>query len=227
MRQRLIAGLGNPGQEYEQTRHNAGFLLLDRLIERYDARLSREGSNYVLWTVERDDLTLFLLKPLTYMNLSGHALAAFFERHTLAAQDVLVAYDDIALPLGQLRARAAGSAGGQKGMRHIIEVLNTREVPRLRIGIDGPSRGGLPLPDYVLAPFSEDEASLLNLMLDDACDAVRIWIEEGMAAAMAAYNGKARIQDTNRDMDSDRGEEVAELESQTKGIPVESNGGVS
>ena len=190
MQQRLIVGLGNPGQKYLETRHNAGFLLLDRLVTRYRATLSSERGPYVLWTAETDEQAMFLMEPLTYMNRSGHALASFLEHHPIPLEYVLVVYDDIALPLGVLRARAGGSAGGQKGMGHIIECLGTRDIPRLRIGIDSPLRGNMPLPEFVLADFSDEELPQIRKALDSAEEAVALWLEAGIARVMASINSR-------------------------------------
>ena len=211
MNTRLIVGLGNPGQRYMATRHNAGFLLLDRLIERFQAERSTEGSNYVLWSAQTDQGPLFLMKPLTYMNLSGEALIAFLNKHPLEPPHILVTYDDIALPLGVIRARGAGSAGGQKGMRNIIDLMGTREIPRLRLGIDSPERGGRPLPDFVLEDFAEDEVPALKTALAEAEDAVVMWLETDLAKVMATFNSRAATS-----------EQTAEPHA-----PVTGNGGVT
>jgi len=190
MKQRLIVGLGNPGQAYAGTRHNAGFLLLDRLVDRLGATLVPATGPSVLWRGEHAGSEVLLMKPLTYMNLSGEALAKHLAAHPLPVEHTLIVYDDVALPLGVLRARPSGSAGGQKGMRHIIDCLGTREIPRLRIGIDSEHRGGMPLPDFVLADFEEDELPLIRSALDAAEDAAVLWLESDMTRVMAAFNAR-------------------------------------
>lgn len=190
MTERLIVGLGNPGLQYARTRHNAGFLLLDDLIDRYNARAMPDGPNYLLWTGKHDNKDIHLMKPLTYMNLSGEAVSAFMARNSLEPDHILIAYDDVALPLGKLRLRATGSAGGQKGMRHIIDVLGSMQISRLRVGISSSLRGGRPLPDFVLEPFAEEEWPLLDEALTFGADAVSAWIEKGIETAMGEFNGK-------------------------------------
>lgn len=185
---RLIIGLGNPGQQYADTRHNAGFLLVDRLIERFNAQEVAATRAYILWKAERGQHTLYLMKPLTYMNLSGMALADFFSQQPLALSQIMVAYDDVALDLGQLRIRPSGSAGGQKGMKHIIEVLNTNVFPRLRIGINSPLRGDLSLPDFVLGTFTDEEVPPLRQALHNAAEAVEMWLVEDFSVVMGCFN---------------------------------------
>ncbi|MDJ0841403.1 MAG: aminoacyl-tRNA hydrolase [Acidobacteriota bacterium] len=206
----LVVGLGNPGRQYLHTRHNAGFLLIDRLIDRYGASLSPDSGRFVLWTAETERSRLFLMKPLTYMNLSGDAVKPLLAKLSIPLERVLIAYDDISLALGAIRVRASGSDGGQKGIRHIIQCLDTRDVPRIRIGIDSDLRGGLPLPDFVLTDFTDDEVPLIRKALDDAVDACRLWMEEGLTSVMAAYNGRARKHATGREVSTASGPAMEE-----------------
>lgn len=186
---RLIVGLGNPGTKYAGTRHNAGFFLLDRLIDTFAAEPIKGPGNSLLWSgTGPSQQTVYLMKPLTYMNLSGEAVLAFLGQHKMEIGDILVTYDDISLPLGRLRIRPRGSAGGQKGIKHIIETLGTSEIPRLRIGIDSDARMGRPLPDFVLEDFAEGEVSVLRDALDRAEKAALCWLREGMGPAMAQFN---------------------------------------
>ncbi len=197
---RLIVGLGNPGAKFAGTRHNAGFLLLDRLIDRWLATPREGGGNFLLWSAPGPSCeTVFLMKPTTYMNLSGDAVSAFMARHDLAPEHLLVAYDDVALPVGRIRLRANGSAGGQKGIAHIMAMLGHEEVPRLRLGIDSVLRQGRPLPDFVLETFADEEAQLVSAALDRAEEAVNCWLAEGMAPAMARFNAAvpAGVSDSN------------------------------
>lgn len=188
---RLVVGLGNPGADYESTRHNAGFLLIDRLIGRFEAQVHKLSDIYDVWSCERDGQRLFFMKPLTYMNLSGDALVAFFERCSVPHEAILVAYDDIALPLGRLRIRLSGSAGGQKGMRHIIDTLQTSALPRLRIGIKTEALAHTAVVDFVLGTFSSDENPIMSQVLDIAADAVEAWFDSELAEVMNRYNKKA------------------------------------
>jgi peptidyl-tRNA hydrolase, PTH1 family len=188
----LIVGLGNPGSKFAGTRHNAGFLLLDRLVDRWHATPLEGGGNFLLWSASGPSAeTVFLMKPLTYMNLSGEAVSVFLERHPLDLEHILVAYDDIALPVGRIRLRANGSAGGQKGIAHIMAVLGHDEVPRLRLGIDSAFRQGRPLPDFVLETFADEEAQLVSTALERGLEAVEFWLAQGMALAMARFNAAA------------------------------------
>ena len=199
MRQRLITGLGNPGRDYAGTRHNAGFLLVDRLIESLGAKEVRSPGHSVLWAAHVGDVQVFLMKPLTYMNLSGHAVISFLQEYPIPVSDILIAYDDVAIPVGALRLRPSGSAGGQKGIRHIMECLETDQVPRLRIGIDGPARQGRPLPDFVLEEFGSEEAPLIEDALTRAAEAATLWLREEITAVMAMFNAKAPVALSEKD----------------------------
>ena len=182
---RLVAGLGNPGREYERTRHNAGFLVLDRLASRQRLDWSYSTSWQALWTRGGDGS--FFLKPQTYMNLSGRSVRAFSQFYKLAIEQTLIVYDDLALPLGQLRLRREGSSGGQNGMQSIIEHLGTSAVPRLRVGI-GAAKGGHSMVDHVLSAFTRAESETLEEALDRAGDAVEHACRHGMEPAMNIFN---------------------------------------
>ncbi len=188
---RLIIGLGNPGRNYTETRHNAGFLLVDNLIERFGAQEERGESTYLLWSARQSGRRVFLMKPVTFMNRSGMAVASFLQRFHLEAPAILVIFDDIALPLGLIRIKPSGSAGGQKGMAHIIQTMETSDIPRLRIGIDSEFRNGLPLPDFVLSPFHPEEEPLAREALALAADAAKLWLHSEMTTLMARFNTKA------------------------------------
>ncbi len=188
---RLIVGLGNPGRDYAETRHNAGFLLVDHLIERFGAQEERGESTYLLWSARRAGRRVFLMKPVTYMNRSGLALVSFLQRFPLRPLSILVIFDDVALPLGLIRIKPSGSAGGQKGMGHIIRTLETSDIPRLRIGIDSQFRNGLPLPDFVLSPFHPEEEPLAREALARAAAAAELWLCSEMTTLMARFNTKA------------------------------------
>jgi PTH1 family peptidyl-tRNA hydrolase len=179
---RLVAGLGNPGREYQQTRHNVGFMVLDRLA--VDARIAWEYSEK--WKAGWAKSDAILMKPATYMNRSGEAVAAIANFYKIAAEDVLIVLDDFALPLGRLRLREQGSSGGHNGLESVFEHFGTEAVPRLRIGIGAaPSQGAT---DYVLGRFFEEEQALLDMTIRRAAEAVKCAIDKGVIAAMNQFN---------------------------------------
>ncbi len=179
---RLIVGLGNPGVEYERTRHNVGFMLLDRLAQgRGDWRRERAWNALVL---KLDGV--LLCKPQTYMNLSGASVAAVAGFFQIPTSEILVVLDDMALPLGRLRLRPGGSSGGQKGLKSIVEQLGTQEVARLRLGIGGAGPNGA--VGHVLGQFRKAELPSLEEMLERAEAAVSMVQTQGLAAAMNAFN---------------------------------------
>lgn len=185
---RLILGLGNPGERYRDTRHNAGFLVVEELARRWGVRLDRRECN--AFVGGEQDGTLLAL-PQTYMNRSGWAARCLVETHALDPAGVLVVYDEVALPLGKLRLRKLGSPGGHRGLESVIENLRTDQVPRLRLGIspeDGPPRGE-DLVEFVLAPFPADQREAVEAMVSRAADACEVWVGEGAEAAMAKFNG--------------------------------------
>ena len=184
---RLIVGLGNPGRAYERSRHNVGFLCVDGLSSRAGIPFTQRRRGVTLGQGEVEGGALVLAKPRTYMNRSGDALAYLRTRFGFALQDVLIIYDDMDLPMGRLRIRAAGSAGGHRGMQSIIDALGSREVPRMRIGI------GRPLPDsggveHVLGDFTRAERPALRDALSTAQDAALDVIAHGLEWAMNHYN---------------------------------------
>ncbi|HED03678.1 MAG TPA: aminoacyl-tRNA hydrolase [Candidatus Fraserbacteria bacterium] len=183
----VVCGLGNPGPRYVFTRHNLGFRALDAYLERYGGRARLLKSPEALYY--RLDGHL-LVKPLTYMNRSGLAVRQFCLAQRCTPQDCLIVYDDYALPLGRLRARAHGSSGGHQGMRSVIEALGTQEIPRLRLGI----RGAGPtndLVEYVLAPFTPKEEELLPDLLARAAEAIELFLHRGIEAVMQEFNPEA------------------------------------
>jgi PTH1 family peptidyl-tRNA hydrolase len=183
----LIAGLGNPGPEYRRNRHNVGFMLLDRMAERLGLNFSRFESNALIAKGEYQGKRLILAKPRTYMNLSGQAVGALLRYYKVPLANLMVAYDDVDLPLGTLRLRPTGGSAGQKGMMSIIERLGTQDFPRLRIGIGRPP-GRMDAADYVLQDFSAAELEFLTPTLERAVDAVLTFLSEGLDAAMNKYN---------------------------------------
>jgi PTH1 family peptidyl-tRNA hydrolase len=188
---KLIVGLGNPGPQYERTRHNAGFLALDALAQRHGLTgprskfhaMTLEGAIPAGGTLHR----VALLKPITFMNRSGLTVGEARTFFKLEPADVLVLVDDLALPVGQIRLRATGSAGGHNGLKDVERVLGTRDYPRLRIGIDRPP-GGIPQVDYVLGKFTTEQSDALIPALPRACDAAETWLAEGIEPAMNQVN---------------------------------------
>lgn len=185
----MVVGLGNPGKQYEETRHNVGWMVLDRLAERagWSGRVkAREAAAVVRGRYA--GLDLVLVKPTTYMNLSGVAVRKVLARERAPLAELLVVVDDFALPLGRLRLREQGSAGGHNGLRSIIGELGNQKFARLRVGIGEPSRGAV---DHVLSRFRNDERALLDEVLDAAASAVEDWAREGAARAASRWNAWA------------------------------------
>lgn len=186
---RLIVGLGNPGPAYEGTRHNVGFAVVARLAADLGAPRPRGAQRSLVWEAVDGDQTLVLAQPLTYMNRSGEAVAALVDHYGLSPEALLVVYDDVHLPLGTMRIRAAGSAGGHNGMKSIIASLGTSAFARLRIGIGPWTPEDGDLADFVLAPFRRDERPLVEAAIAAGADAARVWAREGVARAMERFNG--------------------------------------
>lgn len=187
---KLVVGLGNPGPRYRDTRHNLGFAVLDTLAERFGVRLDREKHQALTTDAVFKGERLILLKPLTFMNLSGASVAAAARNRVPVPEDVLVVVDDVNLPLGRLRLRAGGSAGGHNGLKSIIERLGSDAFHRVRLGV-GPNEGGGDLARHVLGRFRPEERDAVNDMVARAADAVETWIADGMEAAMNRHNWRA------------------------------------
>ncbi len=183
----LIVGLGNPGKEYARNRHNVGFMLLDKLADDFQITFSRQKSNAAFAECLLDDKKVYLAKPQTFMNDSGRSVEPLVRFFRIPESQLLVVYDELDLPTGNIRIRAAGGSGGHRGMRSIIRELGAQEFPRVRIGIGRPP-GKMDPADYVLQDFSGDESIELPLVLKHAAECVRIFIQEGIQAAMNAGN---------------------------------------
>ena len=183
---KVVVGLGNPGSQYAGTRHNIGWLVMDRIAERANwtgKGRQRDASNVAMGRYRGLDLTL--VKPLTYMNDSGLAVRKVLARDKAPLVDLLVVADDFALPFGKLRFREGGGAGGHNGLGSIIAELGTEKFSRLRIGIGEPDRNAV---DHVLTKFAPDEQQRLDELLDAAADAVEAWAREGTSKAANRYN---------------------------------------
>jgi peptidyl-tRNA hydrolase, PTH1 family len=180
---RLIAGLGNPGREYEQTRHNIGFLVVDRLAAQFGSAWEKSSK----WgAVSAKCGEVILVKPMTYMNRSGEPLGAIGQFYKIEPPEILIVLDDLALPPGRLRLRARGGAGGHNGLESILAQFGTEEIPRLRIGIGASPRDDS--VDYVLSRFFDEEKALVASTIDRAAEAVKWAIDKGLVSAMNNFN---------------------------------------
>lgn len=188
MKKIAMIGLGNPGPQYAYTRHNAGFLALDTFMRRFSGVQKEENKkNYQLFQCMIEGVRVYLLKPMTYMNLSGIAVQEFLQKNGMEVEDIVVIYDDVALDLGRVRLRKSGSAAGQKGLKHIIQQIGTDEIKRIKIGIgpkDIPS-----LPDFVLSKFREDDREKLNWILLQVSNAMKDILNDDFENIMNRYNG--------------------------------------
>ncbi len=185
---KVVCGLGNPGPEYDASRHNVGWWLVDRLASEWRVRsFRREGAALAARAIVGAEPVL-LLKPMTYVNRSGGALAPLRRDPDFdVARDLLVVVDDVALDVGRLRLRPRGSAGGHNGLKSIEAVLGTREYARLRIGVGAPPPG-TDLADWVLSPFTEEDEDRIIALLPHAAEAVEAWIDEGVEPVMSRFN---------------------------------------
>jgi PTH1 family peptidyl-tRNA hydrolase len=183
---KLVVGLGNPGSQYAETRHNVGWMVMDRLADRAGRSgrgRQRDASESI--QIRYKGMDLVLAKPLTYMNDSGVAVRKLLARERVPLVDMLVVADDFALPFGKLRFREAGTHGGHNGLRSIIDELESEKFSRLRVGIGEPGRGAI---DHVLSTFAVDERARLPILLDAAADAVEAWAREGTSKAANRFN---------------------------------------
>jgi PTH1 family peptidyl-tRNA hydrolase len=184
---KLIVGLGNPGYEYHRTPHNLGFMAIDRLADTCGVELARREAQALTVSTELAGVRVVLAKPQTYMNLSGLAVERLLRNYELAPRELLVLVDEIELPLGMLRVRPRGSAGGHNGLKSIIGALEADDFTRLRMGV----RPDRPMEDYVsylLGPFRPADLDLVAEMLDQASEAVRVILSEGVQKAMNRFN---------------------------------------
>jgi len=187
----LVAGLGNPGEEYALTPHNLGFLTVDRLAERHGIRVNRRDSKALVGVGEIDGRAVMLAKPQTFMNLSGTSLQPLMAKHEIELGKLVVVYDELDLPWLDVRIKPKGSAAGHKGMKSVIQSLGTSDIVRMRLGIDPgvPRARGI---YFVLAPFKRSQMKELEELVDYAADAVRSIIAEGVEKAMTRFNRRAQ-----------------------------------
>ena len=185
---KLIAGLGNPGREYAGTRHNAGFMVIDRLAKSLGVAVGKKMFKALVGQGQVNGEKVVLIKPQTFMNLSGEAVVALLNWHKLSAADLIVIYDDMDLPSGRLRIRPGGSAGGHRGMISIIQTLGEENFTRIRVGIGRPVGQGFETVDYVLSRIRDDQAREMDEALELAAEAARRTVRHGVEQAMNLYN---------------------------------------
>jgi PTH1 family peptidyl-tRNA hydrolase len=187
---KLIVGLGNPGPEYRETRHNVGFMVADALVDRWGMSgqwREKFEALQIKTDVAGGDGQVILMKPLTFMNLSGHAVQATAAFYKIEPADVFIVTDDVALPLGRLRARRDGGAGGHNGLKSVIQHLGTQAFPRMRVGV-GRGEGARDLSDHVLGRFEVSERETVSAAVLRAADATEMLISEGIERVMNAFN---------------------------------------
>jgi len=185
----LIAGLGNPGAEYHNTRHNVGFRVVDRLAEENRIQTGQVERRSLVGYGTLRDVGVVLAKPQTFMNLSGESIAPLARTLQLRPEDIIVITDDMDLPVGRIRVRPAGSAGGHNGLKSLIQHLGTDAFPRVRVGVGRPAQGSRNI-DHVLGKFGRDEIEPLRAAMDRAVEAVEVIVVEGVEAAMNRFNRK-------------------------------------
>lgn len=189
---KCIVGLGNPGIRYRNTRHNAGFLALEYMSERFDAEHHESTEEYECYRTLFCDAPLLLMAPKTYMNNSGLAVRTIMQKNDLSPDDILIVYDDFQIPFGTLRLRPSGSDGGHNGIASVITHLESEEIARIRIGVGGTTMPKQHLHDtmaaYVLSPFTDEEMELLPALNSHLTDACAAWMLMGLQSAMSRYN---------------------------------------
>lgn len=180
-----LIGLGNPGPKYDGTRHNVGFEVIDSLSKRWSIPLQGGNPLFEFGSGDFRNRPVLLAKPMTYMNRSGDAYRRLLRDPAVSSEETLVIYDELHLPLGRIRVRARGSAGGHNGLQSIIDAAGTQNIPRMRIGIEGSDENWI---DYVLSPFTSKEREIIDEAVLKACDAVESIIMAGLERAMNAFN---------------------------------------
>lgn len=184
----IVVGLGNPDRKYENTRHNAGWLALDYIADKFNCKVNKVKYKSFIGTCEMNGAKVMLMKPTTYMNNSGQAVVEAMSFYKVPAENVIVIFDDISLDVGKMRIRSKGSDGGQKGMRSIINLSGSQNFPRIKIGIGAKPNPDWDLADWVLSKFTSDEMKKLDTMFDNATKAVELIIDSKMDRAMNLFN---------------------------------------
>lgn len=185
---KLIVGLGNPGKPYEHTRHNIGFDVIDALAKKWNAPLTQSKFNGMYTSVHRPEGKVILVKPLTYMNLSGECVGPLMDYFDVDIEDIIVIYDDLDLDVGKLRLRQKGSAGGHNGIKSLIHHLGTQEFNRIRVGVSRPP-AGMKVADYVLSKFSKDDQPIVEDAINKSVDAVEMSLSKKFLDVMNTFNG--------------------------------------
>lgn len=182
---KVILGIGNPGAEYARTRHNIGFRVIDYLINQWSIEAQHTSFDAMIAKQRINEDEILLVKPLTYVNLTGSCAKAILSYYKISYKDFLVISDDLALPFGKIRIRYQGSSGGHKGLDSIINHFKTQEFSRIRVGIGSPSGS---YPDYVLGKFTPEEEITLTTLVPKVADAAKMWIQSGIDATMNQFN---------------------------------------
>lgn len=190
----LIVGLGNPGRDYAFNRHNVGFMAVSRLAAKHNVTFTRKQSKALITTLRLDDKQVILAKPQTFMNLSGESVQGLVKFYEIDLDNLMVCYDDLDLPVGAIRIRPEGGAGGQNGVKSIIQHLGTQNFPRLRLGIGRPP-GRMDPAAYVLQDFKDFDGQVMDQTLDKAVDAIETFIKYGLNTAMNKFNSTAEVAD--------------------------------
>lgn len=185
---KMIIGLGNPGKQYEKTRHNVGFHVIDELCERLSAPTMQSKFNGMFTVIHRPEGKVMLVKPLTYMNLSGECVRPLMDYYDVDPDKIVVIYDDLDIAPGAIRLRQKGSAGGHNGMKSLIAHLGTDKFNRIRIGVGRPI-SGMKVSDYVLSPFSKDESPLIKDIVKKSASACEAWLDQPFIDVMNSFNG--------------------------------------
>ncbi|HEX9022431.1 MAG TPA: aminoacyl-tRNA hydrolase [Geobacteraceae bacterium] len=193
MATKLIVGLGNPGSKYQWTRHNAGFMVLDRFCQDNGIAVARKNFSALFGEGAFEGERLLLLKPQTFMNLSGRAVNPALHFHRLSLHDLIVIHDDLDIPFGRIKLKEGGGHAGHNGLRSLMQELGSGQFIRMRIGIGRPLHEDA--ADYVLSSFSREELALLPRILDGAADLLKLIVSEGLRKAMSLYNGKELLEE--------------------------------
>lgn len=183
-----IVGLGNPGTQYAKTRHNVGFMALDELASRHGISFNQNKCKAIIGEGVIGGVKTVLIKPMTFMNLSGESVRAYMDYYKVALEDMIVVYDDLDTEMGKIRLRYQGSAGGHNGIKSIIQHAGTQSFNRVRMGISRPDPG-YPIVDYVLTAFPKKESDRLKDMIDHTCDALEFSLQQSFEQTMAKFNG--------------------------------------
>lgn len=184
---KMIVGLGNPGKKYERTRHNVGFLAVDEIARKLDAPAMQSKFNGMFTMVHRPEGKVMLVKPLTYMNLSGECVRPLMDYYDIDPEDIIVLYDDLDFAPGEMKLRQKGSAGGHNGMKSLITHLGTQDFKRIRLGVGRPTNG-MKITDYVLGNFSKDELPEIQQMIEESADACIEWLKLPFNEVMNQFN---------------------------------------